>query len=174
MTVGMRADHLAEFVVIPTLSKLAELTGNARINTPSAIKLIMGTVAHESKMCHYLRQHPTGPARGIGQMEPATYDSLWNNYLKHRPELAAAVRSFASVNNIDVDTAIPGFTEVIGNLPFAVAMMRVRYLPAKPPLPAEDDLEGLAEYHVKFYNRGGGAEVHEFVRDYKLYVSTYV
>ena len=88
-----RADHFKDFVVVPTLDYLASETGNNRINSPAAVQLILGTFAHESKLLHYLRQHPTGPARGGLQMEGATYNSLWANYLKPRKELADAVRS---------------------------------------------------------------------------------
>lgn len=168
---GIRADHFEEFVVVPTLNHMAEATGNNRINSPAAIQLIMGTFAHESHLCEYLRQHPTGPARGGLQMEPATYDDLWKNYLKNpsRRALADAVRDLASLRGIK--QGIPDFSELIGNLPFAVAMARVRYLPAPQILPIEGDIEALAAYHVRWYNRGGGAEEHEFVRDYRLYVS---
>lgn len=169
---SIRGDHFEEFVVIPTLDYLASETGNNRINSPAAVQLIMGTFAHESRLCEYLRQHPTGPARGGLQMEGATYDSLWANYLKPRKALADAVRSLASPRSI-VD-GVPEFSELIGNLNFAVAMARVRYLPAPQILPIEGDINALGEYHVRWYNRGGGAEVHEFVRDYKLYVSRYV
>lgn len=166
---GIRADHFEEFVVVPTLNFMAEATGNNRINSPAAIQLIMGTFAHESHLCEYLRQHPTGPARGGLQMEGKTYADLWDNYLKSRKTLADAVRDLASLRSIK--QGVPDFEEVIGNLPFAVAMARVRYLPAPQILPIEDDLQGLADYHVKWYNRGGDAEAHEFVRDYHLYVS---
>lgn len=166
---GIRAVHFEEFVVVPTLDYLAEATGNNRINCPAAIQLIMGTFAHESHLCEYIRQHPTGPARGGLQMEPATYASLWENYLKTRKVVADAVRNLASIKSIN--QGVPDFSEVIGNLPFAVAMARVRYLPAPQILPIADDLQGLAAYHVKWYNRGGDAEAHEFIRDYHLYVS---
>lgn len=166
---GIRADHFEEFVVVPTLSLMADATGNNRINSPAAIQLIMGTFAHESHLCEYLRQHPAGPARGGGQMESVTYNDLWDNYLKPRRTLADAVRSLASARSIK--NGVPDFEELTGNLNFAVAMTRVRYLPAPQILPVEGDIEALAAYHVRWYNRGGGAEEHEFVRDYKLYVS---
>lgn len=165
---SIRADHFRDFVVKPTLKFLADAANNPKIDTPAAVELVMGTVAHESLLGVYLRQHPTGPARGVGQMEPATYADMWQNYLKTRPLLADAVRSLASGRSIEA--GVPDFSELIGNLYFMVAMIRIRYLPAPAPLPAADDLPGLAAYHVKFYNRGGDAESHEFVHDYKRYV----
>ncbi len=165
---SIRADHLRDFVVVPVLDHMAEATGNNRINCPAAIELVLGTVAHESHMGVYLRQHPTGPARGIGQMEQATYDDLWSNYLRTRPELAEAVRRLASVASIKA--GIPAFSEVVGNLNFAVAMIRVRYLPAPQVLPQAGDIQALGEYHVKWYNRGGAATASAFVADYKRLV----
>ena len=49
-------------------------------------------------------------------------------------------------------------------------MIRVRYLPAPEPIPASNDLPGLANYHVRYYNRGGSASVISFIRDYRKYV----
>lgn len=165
---SIRADHLRSLVVKPTLNYLAAAAGNPRINSQAAIELLMMTSAHESHCGEYLRQHPRGPARGPMQMEPITYADLWASYLNSREELAEAVRSLASVRSIS--GGVPAFEEMVGNLPFAIAMARVRYLPAKPALPAADDLTGLALYHVKFYNRGGDATVEELLRDYRLYV----
>lgn len=168
---SIRADHFEEFVVVPTLNYMAEATGNNRINSRAAIQLVMMTIAHESHLGEYLRQYPTGPARGLPQMEPITYADMWDSYLKNpsRRALADAVRDLASLRSIK--QGVPDFSEIIGNLPFAVAMARVRYLPAPQILPLADDLEGLAAYHVKWYNRGGGAEAHELIRDYRRYVS---
>lgn len=165
---SIRADHFRNFVVRPALLRLAELSGQPNINSLDAEELIMGTIAHESHMGYYLRQHPKGPARGVGQMEEFTYYDLWHTYLKHRPQLADAVRSFAS--GMSIEQGIPNFDEMIGNLNFAVVMIRVRYLPAPPPLPAKYDLEGQARYHIDYYNRGGGTEVHEYVNDYRRLV----
>ncbi|MDX1489720.1 MAG: hypothetical protein R3332_00385 [Pseudohongiellaceae bacterium] len=165
---SIRPDHFRQYVVRPTLSRLAELSGQPNINSEEAEELIMGTVAHESHLGHYLHQHPVGPARGVGQMEEFTYYDLWESYLKHRTKLADAARAFASIQSIE--NGIPDFSDVIGNLAFAVVMIRVRYLPAPQALPSADDLEAQANYHIKYYNRGGAAEVHKYVNDYRRYV----
>jgi hypothetical protein len=162
----IHAAHLREFIVQPTLKHLADYTSNPRIAIPAAEELVMGTIAHESLCGRYLRQHPTGPGRGVGQMELATYEDMWTNYLRTRPVLADAVRSLAAVSSIR--GGVPDFSQVIGNLPFAVAMIRIRYLPAPPPIPAT--LEGQADYHVRFYNRGGAATVDKYLRDYRRFI----
>jgi len=164
----IKASHLRSHIVIPTLAYLAETTGRKGLMTDGVVELIMGTIAHESLGGYYLRQHPTGPARGIGQMEKETHDSLWEHQLKFRADLADAVRSLASPRSFKDE--VPDSQEVIGNLNYAVAMIRVRYLPAPEPIPASNDLPGLANYHVRYYNRGGAASVIGFIRDYRKYV----
>lgn len=122
--------------------------------------LLCMTAAHESLLGTYIKQ-VGGPALGVYQMEPATHDDIWYNYLLTRP-LKEAVLSFC-------DTYIQEFVEdgkpfskypsrgLIANLKYATAMARVHYWRVPEALPRKDSepftyLASLAIYAKKYYN----------------------
>ncbi|MDX1428656.1 MAG: hypothetical protein R3282_00145, partial [Rhodothermales bacterium] len=55
-------------------------------------ELLLGTAIQES-LLEFRRQLGGGPARGLFQMEPATHDDCWENYLNFRRSLAETVKS---------------------------------------------------------------------------------
>ena len=130
--------HLREYIVRPVLRALD-------LYSESAEELLMLTAAQESQCGRWLHQ-VGGPALGIWQMEPATHDDCWTNFLAYRATLAAAVRKYGS------STA-----DLPGNLYYACAMARVRYLRAPGALPSPADLNGLASYYKNHYNTAAGA-----------------
>src|SRR6201993_1087860 len=100
----------------------------------AAEQLVLGTGIQESLLI--LRQQlGGGPALGLFQMEPATHDDCWNNFLNFRPTLAAKIKQ----------TLQPGQKPVAGTLKvndrYAAAMCRVRYMRASAALPNQDDIE---------------------------------
>lgn len=117
----------------------------------AAENLLVGTALTESGLC-YLRQIK-GPAVGVFQMEPATHDDIWANYLTGHQGLATLVKGFQLSYWGDVSAA-----QMAGNLYYAAAMCRVHYRRVKAPLPKEDDAQGMAKYWKMFYNtlRGKG------------------
>lgn len=152
----IEADHLRR-VIEATLERLPP-----PMQGPKAVELLMGTAAHESHGGTYLYQI-AGPALGIYQMEPATHDSLWANYLRYRPDLAASVRALAA--SYAVHNGVPYSRQLVTNLEYSTAMARIRYLPAPPPVPGT--VEGQAEYWDRWYNRSPDKGFPEqYVRDY--------
>lgn len=125
-----------------------------------AEELIMGTIAQESAMGRYLVQLGSGPALGICQMEPATHNDIWSNFLKYRSHLVKYIE------DISVDRTPE---EMVWNLYYAVAMCRIHYLRVPERLP--NNLEGYAYYWKKYYNShlGKGTE-QEFIENYQRYV----
>jgi hypothetical protein len=122
--------------------------------TPGAVNLVLGTCAQESKFGTYLRQLGGGPALGVFQMEPATFDWLRETYRVKWPELSDR-RAL----------------ELVWDLRLAVIMCRLRYLPDSEPIPPADDLRGLATYYKRIYNTPlGAATPEQFVDNYKRYV----
>jgi hypothetical protein len=121
----------------------------------AADELVLGTALQESKL-QYIRQLGNGPALGIFQMEPATHEDIWKNFLKFRPELAEKVRSLAAPTTADH----PSANELIGNLWYAAAMCRIHYMRVPDALPKAGDIPGMAAYWKEFYNtfEGSGAE----------------
>jgi hypothetical protein len=70
-------------VVREALDRLGARGRYAALAAPAAVELVCGTFAAESDL-RWLRQTPRGPARGLGQMEPASALDLWTNWLRHR------------------------------------------------------------------------------------------
>lgn len=129
-----------------------------------AAELLMATAAQESHLGEYRRQLGGGPALGIFQMESATFNDIWANYLKYHPGIETEICRLAS-------TQPPRPVEMVTNDGFAVAMARVHYLRAPGALPASTDLEGLWNYYYLHYNTPlGKATKEEFYANYKKYV----
>jgi len=86
-----------------------------------------------------------GPAVGFFQVEPATIQDVWENYVFYRPE-------------IKTDLYALGFDDgdmkhsVMSNIGLQVAFARLQYRRFKDPLPAADDKQAQAAYWKKFYN----------------------
>jgi hypothetical protein len=142
-------------IVRPTLIAVGAASDAAEM-------LLMGTAAQESNLV-YTKQIG-GPALGYFQMEPATYDDCWTNYLHFRPDLAARVRA--------VRTA-PGTAsadDLVTDHVYAAAMARVRYMRVAAPIPADPRL--IAAYWKQHYNTPLGAgTVEDFIGNWNRYLT---
>ncbi len=115
--------------------------------SPAAERLLLGTALTESGL---RRLHQVdGPALGIFQIEPATHADVWANYLAYRENLASRVASLASEQ--------PRLDQLVWNLAYATAIARLIYYRRPEPLPAADDLAGLARYWKAHFNTALGA-----------------
>ncbi|MFD2178530.1 hypothetical protein [Veronia pacifica] len=154
----MDATQLYTLVIRPVLRHLG-------LYTPAAGQLVLGTIYQESG-AHYLRQLGKGPALGIIQMEPATYQDIWHHFLAYRPALADKLRALVSQASLK-NREIPDDSQLVSNLAFAVAMCRVHYLRVPEPLPADDCLTAQAAYWKKYYNTAlGKGEARDFIRHF--------
>lgn len=138
--------QLLNHVVRPTLAQL-EIDGD------TAEKLVMGTIAHESKLGTYLKQIQ-GPALGICQMEPPTHDDIWHNWLRYRPALTEQLLKFVPMWAMEGKTE-PDARLLITSLEYAVAMCRIHYLRVPHPLP-DPDATSLAWYWKEHFNTSRG------------------
>ena len=126
-----------------------------------AVNLLMGTAAKESHLGTYIRQI-NGPALGIFQMEPNTFNDIRDNYLVHKPDL------MHKVIVISGGTALRP-TEAEWNLKTAIIFCRLHYLRKPDALPST--IEGMAAYWKQHYNTYLGAGTEEqFIANYKKYV----
>lgn len=130
-------------VIRPVLEHLG-LGGDA------AEELLLGTAIQESRCGTYLRQLGGGPALGVFQMEPATHDDIWDNYLRYQLQLAGKVGALLAPWP---DRA----PQLVGNLAYATAMARVHYRRVPAALPAAGDLLAQARYWKRWYNTPLGA-----------------
>ena len=122
-------------------------------NSPAAVNLLLGTAAQESFFGRYLRQ-VRGPALGVFQMEPATFEWLKEKYADRFPWIA---KHFAF--HLEWD------------LRLAIVFARLRYWVVPQPLPDADDLDGLAAYwKANFNSILGAGNVEQFKRNYGGFV----
>jgi len=125
-----------------------------------AARLVQGTIAQESQGGEYIRQIGTGPALGIAQMEPATFNDITDNYLRYNPALKLRVQQVCNL-------AAWNAAALEYNIKFAIAMCRVHYLRVKAPLPANTNPDAVAAYWKKYYNTVlGKGTVEEFKSKY--------
>ena len=128
--------------------------------SPEAEELLMATCAQESLLGKY-REQVGGPALGIFQMEPATYDDIWDNYLKYHMDLATKIAALVPPG------VVPEAHILINNDDLAIAMARIQYLRAPGALPAATDLNAIWLYYKAHYNTPlGAAKQIDFYRHY--------
>jgi hypothetical protein len=152
------ARHVLANAIRPALKTL-ELDGLA------AEQLVLGTGIQESLLVHR-QQLGGGPARGLFQMEPATHDDCWENFLNFRHALAEKVRKTLDAGQ----QPMAGTMQV--NDRYAAAMCRIRYLRVPAPLPAPDDIQAMANYWKEHYNTPLGAGTpEEFLDKWPQYVN---
>jgi hypothetical protein len=157
----MDAKQLRTYVVEPTLTFLEPEIPL----TLAAIQLIMGTGAQESHLQYIDQLTPgPGPAFGFLQMEAATHDDIWANFLHYNKGL----RHKVSLTSLDAMFYIDGAAEMAGNLYYAVAMARCHYRRVREALPMANDIAGMARYWKRYYNtvHGKGTEA-EFIKNYE-------
>lgn len=76
---GLNLSQFKSLIVRPALA-------GARLGGEAAVNLLTGTCLVESGLS-WLEQIK-GPALGIAQMEPATHDDCWVNYLRYQQDTA--------------------------------------------------------------------------------------
>jgi hypothetical protein len=143
----------ANTVIMPVLQQID-------LFSPAAQQLLLGTALQESGLAAR-RQLGGGPALGLYQMEPATANDIWTNFLNYRPQLAKAVGALLSSPTAD------RVQDLENNDRYATAMARVKYARAPEPLPPYNDLKAMARYWWQYYNtpRGAGSPA-EFVANW--------
>jgi len=155
----MHPQDLRKYVIRPVLKKMGYYSLNSE-------EQMMVTGAQESGLGAFLHQIH-GPAVGIFQMEPFTHDDIWKNYLPAHPKLIQSIKQWEIPDAYKDDNA----KEMAGNLYYATAMARVRYLRVPDPIPDRNDLHAMAVYYKKFYNTmSGSATIGEVIQNYHKYV----
>jgi hypothetical protein len=153
---------MRELVIKPALLAIG-------LHSEAAEALLVGTYATESTIGKHTRlRQVVGPALGPFQIEPATHVDTWNNFLRFRTPLADKVRRLCPPEYLQAD-GIPEDAALVGCLPYAAAIARLVYFRARPPLPAHNDLPGLAAYWKQHYNTAGGkGTAQKFIQDWPL------
>ena len=131
------------------------------LHSDNAVNLLMGTAAQESHLGKYRKQMGGGPALGIFQMEPATFNDIVNNYLRYKPELAARIERVARISRFKAE-------DIENNDLLAICMARVHYHRGREAIPS--DLDGWARYWKRCFNTtlGKGTETGSIANSKKL------
>ncbi|HNP65787.1 MAG TPA: hypothetical protein PKH39_17780 [Woeseiaceae bacterium] len=143
-------------VVRPALKAVELHSGDAEA-------LVMGTAAQESHF-EYVRQLGGGPALSFFQMEPATHDDIWENYLRFRPQISGLVRTAIDYGN----EGRPSAERLLWDMRYSAIMCRLQYRRFPDLLPSEHDIWAMAALWKRRYNTQGGAGTEqEFVDNYR-------
>jgi hypothetical protein len=149
-------------VIEPVLCYLSEIPFSR-----AATQLLLGTAIKESPHFKYRGQLGGGPALGYFQMEPATHDDIWNNFLRYKPVLARQILTLLTTPDADK------YAQLQYNDGYAAAMTRTHYLRARFPLANFDDIGSMAGYWKRFYNTDlGKGTVEEFITTWRSYTPT--
>lgn len=179
---GLNIQHFASLIVRPTLRGMAQATGRP-FYSKAAERLLIGTAIQESRLRH-LRQLGSGPALGLYQIEPATHQDVWENWVRHRDEVAAFLqltvpwhKGAVQIRPEDAEREVgrggvvfgwPRDHWLVSNLVYATAIARLVYYRQPYALPDAHDLPALGAYWKRHYNTIQGAGTsEEFVRNFE-------
>lgn len=158
------AKHFREEIIIPACSGLRPPDAAPKFR-PSEVELLMLTAAQESNLGTYLRQVGGGPALGVFQMEPATHQDIWANYLKYRDDLVGNLK-----RTMQIQTYPPCPTRMIWDMRYAAAMCRLHYMRVREALPSANDVPSMARYWKEHYNTTKGkGTVEDAIISYHTY-----
>ena len=128
-----------------TLNWFGQKASSSSFDSPAAVELLMLTAAQETHCGSYIKQ-VRGPALGIFQMEPNTYNDIWANFICYRQNLLDAL------NDGWAQTTIEWQMKMKADLMYQTVMSRIFYMRIPAALPAADEPMGLAYYWKKYYN----------------------
>lgn len=138
----MDARQFRDYIFIPAFESMGP-----PFDSPAARQEVLLTILHESDGLQYIRQRPHGPALGLCQMEPATYNDCWR-YLRE-PRAHPVLRMVRRVNGIGATR--PVMQRLYWDARYAITMCRVRYWMVPEPLPAAGDRDGLVLYWSRYF-----------------------
>lgn len=149
-------DMLNRFIK-PALSDLG-------VSNKSAEALLLGTAIVESGGFRFTRQQPSGPGRGLFQVELVTLQDIWAVYLPRQANnqyvqpiinmLSPAGQSEAI--NTPTQFAIR-YSELETNVKYCCAMAYLKYEWFLPAWPSAKNVRGLANAWKTYYNTSRGA-----------------
>ena len=124
---------------------------------PRAALAILMIIAHESGGGKARRQIGGGPARGVIQMEPPTFDST----IKFGEKAASYLR------RAGFDPAVVRCADLEFDDRLSVVMARARLAMDANPLP--DTPAAMAEYLKRVWNGPGKATPEKYLKDWELW-----
>ena len=150
----MDAQQLHDYIIKPTLEYMG---GN--YDSKNARFLLLCTAAIESNCGYYIKQ-VGGPALGIWQMEPATYEDIRINCdAISKSEYNSHISGLLPSECYSMEDS--GCDYLIQSPMYACAMARLKYSMDKEPLPDSDNFRAVYNYYKRIYNTPAGASTYE-------------
>ncbi len=148
----MNPQQLHDCIIKPTLEYM-----DGNYNTIEARFLLLCTAAIESDCGYHIKQ-VNGPALGIWQMEPVTYDDIWDNCdALNLGGLSFKVVKLGLRKNRAENLESHPYDDLFSSPMYACAMSRLKYSMTPEPLPEYTgdpniDLRAFYDYYAKFYH----------------------
>lgn len=138
-------------------------------HSEDAVELLMMTACAESDCGRYLQQIK-GIALGIFQVEINTMNDIYKNWINFRGDTEDNIPDDIA-DKIFAVTGIykPNNLALEGNIIYGAILARITYLRAPGKLPKKHDVNGMADYYVKWFNRGGKAKADVAMAKYRHY-----
>ncbi|MFJ7145557.1 MAG: hypothetical protein ACN6OP_18325 [Pseudomonadales bacterium] len=152
---GIAASELCRYVIRPTLMYLGS-------HSKTAEALLLGIAASQSALgsaLHDRRGH------GLYRITEVRHQALWDHYLALDPERASLVRGLASQHAFLAGPHL----ELTVNLRYATAIAWLLVEQQHTPLPAADDLLGMARIWRKTFQPQG--RLRDFACAWQTFVS---
>lgn len=127
----------------------------------AAAELLLGTALQESGLIHR-RQIGGGPALGLLQIEPTTYQDIHQNYLRYPLRSTLLNRTLAVARRSEW----PEAEWLVTHDHFSVAVARIKYLRVPHELPLAGDVDAMAWYWKGWYNAGGSGSADEYIANW--------
>ncbi|MGH8433674.1 MAG: hypothetical protein ACRERX_04155 [Pseudomonas sp.] len=154
---GIAASELRQHVIRPTLLYLGR-------HSASAEALLLGAAASQSALGSALDDRH---GHGLYRIADRRHQLLWDRHLALDPELASQVRGLASQHAF---LAAPHL-ELTVNLRYATAIAWLLVEAEKTPLPAADDLLGLAHVWRQVFHPHG--RLRDFIEAWQHYIGNF-
>lgn len=154
---GIAASELCQHVIRPTLLYLGR-------HSASAEAVLLGSAASQSALGHALGDMQ---GHGIYHISEMRHRQLWDQHLARDPDLASLVRGLASQHAF---LAAPHL-ELAVNLRYATAIAWLLIEAEETPLPAADDLHGLARVWRQVFRPHG--RLRDFLQAWQHCVAGY-
>ena len=146
--------------LVTSIARIAEqVLKHMCVYSDEAMDLVMRTGAVESLYQNIEQQSENSPAVGFFQVEQATADDIWHNYLMFRKTSMLPLVEQVTGHRF-ADGPWNRF-QIMSNIALQVALCRLKYLRVPHPIPKS--VNAQAEYWLKYYNGGGHGTVDRFI-----------
>ncbi len=157
---GINPSDFRQYIVRPTLDKLGHWS-------PSLENLLLGSAAYATAMGARLCCSDGG--MGIYGIGSELHHSVWDEFLAFDPDMASAVRGFASQRQFLCQPDV----ELVTNFAYATAIAWGVYAYHTAIIPENpNDIEALAQCWVTSFTQNGEQKSNAFVDAYHRIVDT--